>query len=281
MISAENANITIGDLFNSDLQLTSPPNLFFELNKVLDDPSKSLEDAGNIITKDPGLSVKLLKQVNSPLYGFSGKIATVTHAITILGANEVRNLVLATLIIDKFSAQTEGMMSMHDFWAMSLRNALMAKELASHCQIKVNIETIFICGLLHEIGKLVFYRRIPNVAKEIGQVVEQTGKNELDVEQKILGFTHYDAGAELTRLWKLPAVISETIAQHCRPDKSSPYFVIADLIRTANLISKMDLSDEATNLNDKWGITDDELSEIIDKVEDQFEEIFSVFYRVS
>jgi putative nucleotidyltransferase with HDIG domain len=281
MISAENANITIGDLFNSDLQLTSPPNLFFELNKVLDDPSKSLEDAGNIITKDPGLSVKLLKQVNSPLYGFSGKIATVTHAITILGANEVRNLVLATLIIDKFSAQTEGMMSMHDFWAMSLRNAFMAKELASHCQIKVNKETIFICGLLHEIGKLVFYRRIPNVAKEIGQVVEQTGKNELDVEHKILGFTHYDAGAELTRLWKLPAVISETIAQHCRPDKSSPYFVIADLIRTANLISKMDLSDEATNLNDKWGITDNELSEIIDKVEDQFEEIFSVFYRVS
>jgi HD-like signal output (HDOD) protein len=278
MLTTETANITIGDLFNSDLQLTSPPNLFFELNKVLDNPGKSLEDAGNIIAKDPALSMKLLKQVNSAFYGFSGKIATVTHAISIIGAHELRNLVLATLIIDKFSAQTEGMMSMHDFWAMCLRNALMAKELALHCQIKVNKETIFICGLLHEIGKLVFYRRIPNVAKEIGQIVEQTGKNELDVEQKILGFTHYDAGAELTRLWHLPAVISETIAQHSRPDKSSPYYVIADVVRTANLISKMDLTED-TNLNNKWGITDDELSTIIDKVDDQFEEIFSVFYR--
>ena len=278
MLTTETAKITIGDLFKSDLQLTSPPNLFFELNRVLEDPNKSLEDAGNIIAKDPGLAMKLLKQVNSSYYGFSGKIATVTHAISLIGANELRNLVLATLIIDKFSAQTEGMMSMHDFWAMCLRNALMAKELALHCQIKINKETIFICGLLHEIGKLVFFRRIPNIAKEIGQLVEQTGECEIDVEQRILGFNHYDVGAELTRLWNLPAIISETIAQHCRSDKSSPYFGVADLVRTANLISKMELTDEATNL-DKWGITDDELSIIIDKVEDQFEEIFSIFYR--
>lgn len=274
----ETAKPTIGDLFKGDLQLTSPPNLFFELNRVLEDPDKSLEDAGKIIANDPGLAMKLLRQVNSSFYGFTGKIATITHAISLIGAVELRNLVLATLIIDKFSGQTEGMLSMHDFWAMCLRNALLAKELALSCQIRINKETVFICGLLHEIGKLVFYRRIPTIAMDIGKIVEQTGAREIDVEQNILGFNHYDVGAELTRLWNLPEIISETIAQHCHLDKTSPYLLVADVVRTANFISKMELADEATNLI-KWGITDDELSSIIDKVEDQFVEIFSIFYR--
>jgi putative nucleotidyltransferase with HDIG domain len=279
MLKTETTDISISDLLTGDLQLTSSPTLFLELKRVLDDPNKSLNDAGDILSKDPGLTMRLLKLVNSAYYGFPGRIATVTHAISIIGSNELQNLVLATLIITKFSAQPGGMMTMHDFWAMSLRNALTAKELALalHCQIKNVKESVFICGLLHEIGKLVFYRRIPELAQEIGLQVERTGQAEVDVEQQVLGFNHYDTGAELARLWNLPTIISETIAQHCRPDSSSPYCLIADLVRSANLVSKMELSDKATDLT-KWGITDDELSEIIDKVEDQFDEIFSVFY---
>jgi HD-like signal output (HDOD) protein len=279
MLKTETTHISITDLLKGDLQLTSSPTLFLELKRVLDDPNKSLADASNIISKDPGLTIRLLKLVNSAYYGFPGRIVTVTHAISIIGSTELQNLVLATLIITKFSEQPGGMMTMHDFWAMSLRNALTAKELtlALHCKIKNIKESVFICGLLHEIGKLVFYRRIPELAQEIGLQVEQTGEAEVDVEQQVLGFNHYDTGAELARIWNLPSIISETIAQHCRPDSSSPYSLIADIVRSANLASKMELSDKATDLN-KWGITDDELSEILDKVDDQFDEIFSVFY---
>ncbi len=278
MTKTETADITITDLFKGDLQLTSPPNLFIELKRVLEDPNKSLADAGNLIIKDPALTMRLLKLVNSAYFGFPGRIATVTHAISIIGSEELQNLVLATLIINKFSAQP-GMESMHDFWAMSLRSAITAKELslALTNPIKENKESIFICGLLHEIGKLVFYRKIPDLARQIGLQAEQNGEVDVDAEQKVLGFNHYDVGAELARLWNLPIVISETIAQHCQPDNTNPYYLIADLIRTANLISKMDLSDAITDLN-RWGITDDELSMIVDKVHDQFDEIFSIFY---
>ena len=279
MLKTERIDISIDDLLTDDLQLTSSPTLFLELKKVLDDPNKSLTDASDIISKDPGLTIRLLKLVNSAYYGFPGRIATVTHAISIIGADELQNLVLATLIITKFSEQPGGMMSMHDFWALSLRNAITAKELtlALHCKIKNIKESVFICGLLHEIGKLVFYRRITDIAREIGLQVEHTGTPEVEIEQQFLGFNHYDTGAELARLWNLPSIISESIAQHCLPDTSSPFSLISDIVRSANLISKMELSDKATDLN-KWGITDDELSDIIDKVDDQFDEIFSVFY---
>jgi putative nucleotidyltransferase with HDIG domain len=277
MLKTETADISIADLFKGDLQLTSSPTLFLELKRVIEDPNKSMADAGNIIINDPSLTMRLLKLVNSAYYGFPGRIATVTHAISIIGSNELQNLVLATLIIAKFSSEPGGMMTMHDFWAMSLRTALMAKELALQCKIRDNKESVFICGLLHDIGKLVFFRRIPELAREIGLLAERTGDAEVDVELKILGFNHYDTGAELAKLWNLPAIIFETIAQHCRPDSLSPFRTVADLVRSANLISKMELSDQATDLR-VLGITDDELSKIIDKVNDQFDEVFSIFY---
>lgn len=273
----ETDNINITDLFKGDLQLTSPPALFFELKRVLDDPNKSLAEAGDVILNDPSLTMRLLKLVNSAYFGFPARIATVTHAVSIIGSKELQNLVLATLIIEKFSSQPSVMMTMHDYWAMSLRSALMSKELALHCKVKFDKESIFICGLLHDIGKLVFYRQIPELAREIELYVEQTGADEIDAEQEILGFNRYDAGAELAKLWNLPAVIPETIAQHCQPDNASPYKFIADIVRTGSLISKMQFSDSATDLS-KWGIDDDELETMIDKVHDLFEEVFSIFY---
>jgi HD-like signal output (HDOD) protein len=282
MLKPESSKISITDLFKSDLQLTSPPALFFALKRIIEDPNKSMADAGNVITNDPALTMRLLKFVRSPYYGFSGRISTVTQAISIIGSKELQNLVLATLIISKFTGLPDGMMTMQDFWAMSLRNALTAKELAValHCHKGDMKESIFICGLLHEIGKLVFYRQIPELAREIGLLVEQTGEAEIDAEQKVLGFNHYDAGSELARLWNLPAVIPETIAQHCQPDNSSPYCLISDIIRSASLISKMDLSNLSTDLS-KWGISNDELSLVVENANNHFDEIFSIFYPSS
>ena len=277
MPKTETAKITLADLFKGDLKLTSSPTLFFELKRVVEDPNKSMADVGNIIVNDPALTMSLLKLVNSAYYGFPCRIATVTQAISMIGTKELQNLVLASLIIAKFTTQPGGMMTMYDFWAQSLRNALTAKELAFRCKVSVGKESVFICGLLHEIGKLVFYRRIPEIAREIGLLVEQTGEAEVDAEQKLLGFNHYDTGAELARLWRLPEIISETISQHCRPDSSSPFCLVADLVRSACLISKMELSGKLPALN-KWGVTDDELSKIIDKVNDQSDEVFSIFF---
>jgi len=279
MLKTISTKISLSDLFEDDLQLTSPPNLFFELKRVLEDPNKSLADAGDIISNDPALTMRLLKLVNTAYFGFSGRIVKVTMAISMIGSRELQNLVLATLIIDKFSAQPDGMMTMHEFWASSVRSALMARALALALpgRIKEDRESVFICGLLHDIGKLVFYRRIPEIARQVGLLAKQTTESEAEIEQRILGFNHYDAGAELARLWHLPAIISETICQHCKPDSSSPYYLVADLVRTANLASKLDLQEVAFGL-ERWGLSDDDLCAIMDGVHDQFDEVFSIFY---
>ena len=277
MLANISSDLTISDLLKGNVQLTSPPNIYFALQKVVADPNKSMADAGFIIEKDPALSMRLLKIVNSAFFGFPAQIKSISRAVTVIGITELQNLVLATVIIDKFSSLPGGLPSMHDFWARSLRCALLAKELTAYCKIDAEEDSLFVCGLLHDIGQLVFYLRIPVLAREVGLLLESTGADEIETENHIIGFNHYQVGAELARLWHLPEIIIETIAQHNNADYTGTFANAAALVRTANYLSKMNMDIGPLDSLGK-NIPPDDLSNIIDKTHDQFEEIFKLFY---
>jgi putative nucleotidyltransferase with HDIG domain len=276
MLAPISSNLKISDLFSGDLQLTSPPNIYFKLQKIVGDPDKSIADIGYIIEQDPSLSIRLLKIVNSAFFGLSGQVSSIRHAITIIGVTELQNLILATVIIDKFSSLPSGLLSMQDFWARSLRCALISKELCIYNN-KGDLDSLFICGLLHDIGQLVFYRRIPELARQIGLLAKSGGDDEIQTESNILGFNHYQVGAELARLWKLPSVIIETIGQHNHPDYTGDFANAVSIVRTANYLCRMD--DDNPHLNTFCNdMPVDDLSDIIDRVHNQFEAIFKLFY---
>lgn len=278
MLAAILSNLKISDLFKGDLQLTSPPNIYFELQQIIANPDKSITDIGFIIEQDPALSIRLLKIVNSAFFGLPGKITTIKNAIAIIGVKELQNLVLATVIIDKFSSLPSGLLSMQDFWARSLRCALISKELCIYKINKSDLDSIFICGLLHDIGQLVFYRRIPELARQIGLLVESSSANEIQAENNILGFNHYQTGAELVRLWKLPEIIIETIGQHNNPEYAGVFADAASIIRAASYLCRMEHVD--THLNTFCNIPVEDLSDIIDRAHIQFEAVFKIFYPI-
>ncbi|MCF6250637.1 MAG: HDOD domain-containing protein [Methylococcaceae bacterium] len=277
-ISAE--ELSISDLFKGDFHLASPPNIYFELKKILDNPHKSLIDAAWVIEKDPALSIRLLKIVNSAYYGFPSKIVSIDRAISIIGITEIQILTLSTIVIDRFSDLPGDLMSMHDFWATSLRCALIAHNIDQHLDNDF-ADDAFICGLLHNIGQLVFFRRIPELAKEVSLIVQAldnpTDVDEINTERSIIGFDHYKAGAELTKLWKLPSIITESLRLHPYPDNAETYHKIASIIRLADSYSKIDLAYYDTVVTG-LEISPTDLSTIIDKSYDEFEEIFKVFY---
>jgi len=273
MIKNLSDRLSIKDLLSGDTQLTSPPNIYFELQKVIDDATKSLADAGAIIEKDPALTMRLLKIVNSAFFGLPSQVSTINQAITLIGFKELQNLALATVIIDKFSSMPGGLISMHDFWAQSLRCALLSKELCRHKKNQLNLDALFICGLLHEIGQLVFYRRIPVLAREVGLLVKATGIDQTVAETNIIGFDHYLLGAELARLWNLPEIIAATIGEHNHPSYQGTFAEAATIVRTASQVGKLDIQDDLMD-----NISADDLSRIIDLIDDQFDAIFKTFY---
>jgi HD-like signal output (HDOD) protein len=280
MPATSQKELSIDDLIKGNLKLASPPNIYFELQKTIEDSTKSFVDAAYIVEKDAALAIRLLKIVNSAFFGFPSKITSIDRAITLIGSKELQNIVLSTAVIDKFSGFPNELVNMQDFWATNLRCALIAKELDKHLNAK-NDNVIFMCGLLHHVGRLVFYRRIPELAREVklmmqAQVVLQAD-DEHNFEQQIIGFNHYQVGAALTKLWKLPEIITESIRLHPYPDNTDQFFKIAAIVRTADCYCKIE-NDNYSEVIYSLDISPVEISMIFEKVQDQFEEIFRVFY---
>jgi len=272
-------DFSVSDLLKKDLRLASPPNLYFELQKVIENPNKTIVDVAFVIEKDAALAIRLLKIVNSAFYGFPSKITSINHAINIIGSRELQTLVLATIVIDRFSGIPKDLISMHDFWAGNLRCALIAQEIDRYLD-KSFVDSIFICGILHNIGQLVFFQCIPELAKKVCLSLQTDdvvkGRDEVKFEREIIGFDHFEVGSALTKLWKLPDVITESIRLHSYPDNAEEYTQVASILRVADTYSKLDDLDEEVKSNLDIPISD--MSEIIDKAYDQFDDIFKVFY---
>jgi len=272
--------LTIADLLRGDLQLASPPNIYFALKTIIDDPTKGPGDAAFVIEDDASLAAKLLKIVNSSFYGFPSQIVSIAKAIALIGTRELQNLVLSTIIIERFSDLPGQNFSMHDFWSANLRCALMARELDALLGKKYP-DAAFLCGLIHNIGHLLFYRRIPELAREVDLLlqsrIEVDSLDQVQIEQRVIGFDHYQAGAELCRLWKLPEIIVESIRLHAFPDHAGPYADIAAMVRLAHNFSTMDNPYAAVTGNG-LNLAAEQIGFIKDKTNDEFEAIFKLFY---
>ncbi len=273
-------DLTMSDLLKGDLQLTSPPAIYFELKKIIEDASKNANEIAFVIENDPSLTAKLLKIVNSAFYGFPARITSISRAITIIGSVDLQNLVLSTIIIERFSKLPGNLISMHDFWAKSLRCALISKELDAILGKQYH-DAAFVCGLLHNIGHLVFLRRIPELAREVSLQLQAKPEikwdDEVTMEKDVIGFDHFQMGAELCRFWNLPKVISESIRLHHYPDNTETFCNIASITRLANYYSDLELDHDGL-ISKSIGISEQQINLILDKVYDQFDEIFSVFY---
>ena len=280
MHTTSQKELSICDLFKGDLQLSSPPNIFFELKKTIENPGKSLIDTAYIIEKDAALAIRLLKIVNSAFYGFPSQITSIGRAITLIGSKELQSIVLSTLVIDKFSDLPNELISMHDFWANNLRCALLAKEIDQFLNTSYE-DAIFMCGILHHIGQLVFYRRIPELAREVNLMLQSQENpqqhDEIEFEKSVIGFNHYQTGAALCKLWKLPEIIVESIRLHEYPDDTEQFYKIAAIVRLADSYSRAEYF-HYNDTSNALGISSSDMSLIIEKAYDNFEEIFKVFY---
>ena len=94
--------MNISELIQGNDQLATLPEVFYKLNAAIEDPDCTFDDIGEIISIDPSLTARLLRIVNSAFYGFSTQVETVTHALTIIGTDQLAQLILATSVMNQF-----------------------------------------------------------------------------------------------------------------------------------------------------------------------------------
>ncbi len=201
-------------IMRSVKNLPTLPMIYLSLQEAMENPRISTDEIAKIISSDQASAFKVLRVVNSPFYGFSGRISTISSAILHLGFNEVRNIVLALSIVNMFhDKKIIRNFKPVDFWRHSIAVGVATRLIGNAIRI-VNLENYFLAGILHDVGKLLFFTLADEEYSEVLNKVEQNNCTIKEAEQEILGLDHTKAGRILADKWKLPESIRNVIEHH-------------------------------------------------------------------
>lgn len=206
-----------------------------EVREVLYDPNSTLTQVGNVLEKDPDLISRLLRLANSAFYGFPTRIDSVSNAISMIGIQQVQDLVTASSVIELFEGVSPEKLNMESFWRHSLACGVVARTLAISRRSS-RPEQFFVAGLLHDIGRLILYIRSPKNTRKIFSRYEEGNALLIDVERDVLGFDHTQIGEELTRTWNFPPHLVNAIRFHHTPMETNAFQVEASIIHLADFI---------------------------------------------
>ncbi len=224
------------DLIKEGIKISSPLMVFNQLNEAINDPETSFMDIAEIINKDSSLSLRLLKIANSTFYSFPTKIETITQAITVIGTNQLRDLVLATVVLDSFNGIPERLINMDLFWRHSIACGLAARVIATYRR-EINVDRFYVRGILHDIGRLILYMEIPKQANKALELSKAEDKLLHDAEYDVMGYDHAAVGGALLRAWKLPENLEESVAFHHAPSKATLYPAEVAIVHFADIVA--------------------------------------------
>jgi len=277
----------VQELVNAIDELASLPGICGRITEMVEDPDSTIKGLAKTISQDPGLSVKLLRIANSAFYGRVKTVETIEQALNVIGMQRLRDIVLGTAAIDTFNGIPNELVSMEDFWMHSIYCAIASRLLAKKIGNN-NAETIFIAGLLHDIGQLVLFHEKPEESRQaLLLTIEDVNEPDMvEAEQHIFGFDHCQIGAALAEQWSLPDLLLNSILHHHTPEKAEVFHQEIALIHIGNILACMAELDEiaeddvASIHASAWEVTGLDaniIPEIMHETQEQFSEVRKIF----
>lgn len=217
--------------------LPAVPETVAEVLRLTDQPDVTITAVSQCIERDPALAAKLLKVSNSPYFGMSQIVGTLKLALVVLGLREVRHLVLGVALFSELrDSRSERLFLRHNFWDHSCKVAGMARKLSQHYRLDLEGED-FTAGLLHDIGKLILWSRLPEYEALFVNAGGHSARL-VEAERDAFGFDHADAAAVLAARWQLPDSLVDAIWRHHpgegRDLEAAANPQLAALVRIAN-----------------------------------------------
>ncbi|MGE4421712.1 MAG: response regulator [Pseudodesulfovibrio sp.] len=211
------------------------PRIFQEIREELAKPEPSIDRIADSITQDVGLMAKILKLVNSPFFGLPAHIDSMHKAITMLGLETIKALILSTHLFTSYDGHALSGLKLNMLWEHCFRVANIARLIAECDKADKNaIANCRMAGLLHDVGKLILINFFP---ERYGQVLEMTRENGGPVyrnEREVFGTSHAEMGAYLMGLWGMSPEVVHAIGYHHDHRPTDGY--IPNVITAANSI---------------------------------------------
>ncbi len=231
-----NSQTTPATLAREVVDLVSLPEIYLKVRELLDDPDASLVDVARVISVDPGLAGRILRIANSAFCGFATPIETVPHAVTLLGSQQIHDLVLATAIARAFSQIPKEVVDMENFWRTSVFCGAHAMVIGDDCGI-LDSERIFTTGLLAHVGRLVLYLRLPTVIRDAHLEAVQQGVSISRVLEDKLGFDDAAVAGELLSAWNLPEGLVEPVLNRTHPERRGSDDLGTAIVHVASILA--------------------------------------------
>ena len=189
--------------------LATIPMMVKKLLNVFDDPALSLREIAAFVSNDPLLTTHLLKAVNSPLFGFTGRVTSITQALLLLGLNAAKGLLLG---VEAFR-HAKGL---EELWAHSVGTAIMARVTGKKAGLQ-ETEDLFVAGLIHDIGKVFLNLKLPNEYHRALTLAHTREAFIIDTEKEVFETTHAEVAGWVLERWHLSPSLIEPIRYHHEP----------------------------------------------------------------
>lgn len=212
------------------------PTVAVTVNRMLQDSGTSIKQLSKTIEKDQAIVSKLLRLVNSAFYGFQARIKNISHAVTVLGFNTVRNAVVSVSIIEAFSGKsaTEEF-DIRNFWKHSIAVAVTGRNLAEDTRL-ASPDEAFVAGILHDVGKVVLAQYFKDLFSQVWTSIQNNGLSFYEAEKKLLPANHTQIGGHLAKKWHLPVSLIEAVTYHHAVRKSAMNPELLMLVHVADFI---------------------------------------------
>jgi putative nucleotidyltransferase with HDIG domain len=254
---------------------TVPGNLK-RISAVIEKPGLTLDEIGRFVANDPALASKVLKMVNSAMYGFPGRITSVSYAVMLLGLNVVKGLLLGIAVFDIMEKTMRGL------WAHSVGCAVAARCIAEKKGLK-DPEEFSIAGLLHDIGKAILVLEYQQEYEKAMDVAAEAKIPIFEAEKRVFSHGHAEVALWLTEKWRFPRNLVEVIAYHHRPPLSQIAPLETAIIHVADIIVRArgvgfagdlfvpDLNKQAFDL---LSLSNDDIKDILLRIDDATDAIY-------
>jgi diguanylate cyclase (GGDEF)-like protein len=265
--------------------LPSLPSIAMQVLDLAQKADVDIAEIARIISKDPALSGKILRTVNSSFYGRSQHVSTISHALVILGLQSVKTLVLGFSLVTNLTKNKAKGFKHITYWRRSVYSATAARAIAAKVNI-VQQEEAFLAALLQDIGMLVLDQVVGDQYGEIHANVK-THDGLVAAEEKALGMTHAEVAGVIAEQWKLPPLLSTPIAQHHTPQnvKDPALKKIAEVVELSGRCADVFVDAEpAAAINavrvgcrDRYKLGEADVDALLDDIGKKTKEVASLF----
>lgn len=206
------------------------------LMELLRDQDVMTATLAETVRYDPILATRVLRLANSALYSLRKPVTTIQKALDAIGTRSLYDLVMLDAMADGFGNEIRNSVLIKSIWEHSIAVGLLSREISKMLKLQGS-EEAFVCGLLHDIGKILMLRA--DVERFESLLEHRSEHDMLEWEDKIYGFDHTEVGAYVANKWRLPDAVCSVIMHHHNPSHSPHSVVMANVVNAADLIANV------------------------------------------